>query len=63
MAIEAKRVEGAVWVKIPVEDVLPLRVAIQPCPCRAPKTISTQDIRAALSKELARAFFQKPTGD
>lgn len=41
-------------IRIPMERVHSLRVALQPCPCRAPKSQSTADIRAKLEKALAR---------
>lgn len=49
-----------ILIRMPVADVQSLRVALQPCPCRATKSHSTRDIRARLDRGLAAALFQKP---
>ncbi len=52
--------DGAdILIRMPVADVQSLRVALQPCPCRATKSNSTQSIRARLDRGLAAALFQK----
>lgn len=46
-------------VRLPIEEVHGLRVALQPCPCKAPKSSATADIRQRLEQGLARALFSK----
>lgn len=48
-----------VVIRIPLEDVHSLRVAMHPCPCKAVKSNSTKDIRASLERGLARALTGK----
>lgn len=51
--------DGHAVIRIPIEDVHSLNVALQPCPCRAPKSNGTSAIREALSKGLARLLAGK----
>ncbi len=44
--------DGYAIIRIPLEDVHSLRVALAPCPCKAPKTIETENIRGRLAKAL-----------
>ncbi len=46
-------------VRLPLEEVHSLRVALQPCPCKAPKSNATADIRKRLEQGLAKALFSK----
>lgn len=39
---------------LPMKEVHALRVALQPCPCKAAKSNSTATIRARLEKGLAK---------
>lgn len=49
------REEGdTVVIRLPKEDAHGLRVALAPCPCRAPKSIATEGIRTRLSRALGR---------
>lgn len=45
---------GYAVIHIPVEEVHGLRVALAPCPCRAPKSTATESIRQRLAKALGR---------
>lgn len=45
---------GYAVIRVPLPEVHSLRVALEPCGCRATKSKSTEDIRARLSKGLAR---------
>lgn len=44
-----------VVIKMPIGDVHDLRVALAPCPCKAPKSNGTTAIREAFAKALAKA--------
>lgn len=44
--------DGFAVIRIPLEDVHSLRVALAPCPCRAAKSTSTSTIRERLCKGL-----------
>lgn len=49
------RVEGGMAViRIPLREVHGLRVALAECPCRAPKSFSSADIRQRLALALGR---------
>jgi hypothetical protein len=49
--------DGAfIVVRIPIKQAHELRQALQPCPCKAPKSIRTGDIRLRLQQGLARAM-------
>ena len=49
------RVEGDMAViRIPLAEVHGLRVALAPCPCRAPKSSGTMTIRQRLAKALGK---------
>lgn len=62
MTATAYRDGDKVVVTIPVDEVQGLRVALQPCPCRAPKSISTAAIRERFVRGLGMALMQKPKG-
>lgn len=49
-----RREGDMVVIRVPVEDVHSLRVALAPCPCKGAKSASTASIRDRLSKALAR---------
>lgn len=53
--------DGMAVIRIPLEEVHGLRVALQPCPCRATKSNATTDIRNRLDKGLARLMAKKRT--
>jgi hypothetical protein len=40
-------------IRVPLEEVHSLRVALKPCPCKSAKSISTATIRDRLAKGLA----------
>lgn len=44
--------EGMAVIRLPLEQVHGLRVALAPCPCRATKSAATDDIRARLVRSL-----------
>lgn len=44
--------DGMAVIRIPMEEVHGLRVALEPCPCRAPKSHTTAKIRRRLAKSL-----------
>ena len=46
-------------IRIPLDEVHALRVALAPCPCRAVKSEATTAIRRALDKALAQAMAQR----
>ena len=48
-----------VVIRTHIDDVHSLRVALQPCTCKAAKSNSTADIRERLDRGLARAVSQK----
>lgn len=48
--------DGMVVIRMPMEDAHSFRVALEPCPCKGPKTISNQDMRKRLSQGLAHAL-------
>ena len=53
--VRSIRVEdGYAVIRIPLEEVHSLRVALQGCPCRATKSNSTKNIRESIEKALAR---------
>lgn len=39
-------------IRIPFNQIHSLRVALEPCPCRAPKSLSTENIRIRLARAL-----------
>jgi len=46
-------VEGDMAViRVPLTELHGLRVALHPCPCRAPKSIGTADIRERLARAI-----------
>jgi hypothetical protein len=56
----ARREGGNVIVTIPLEEVQSLRVALQPCACKHPKSNATSDIRTRFVKGLGMAAEMKP---
>lgn len=60
MQAKITRVEGGLNVFIPFEDVHSLRVALHPCPCKMPKSFSTEDIRQRFERALAKALYAQP---
>ena len=48
-----------VTLQIPMDEVQSLRVALQECPCRAPKTHSNVAMRRRIVRALGAAFFKK----
>lgn len=54
-----KEEDGYAIIRIPVEDVHSLRVALAPCPCRAHKSNSTKNIRQRLAKALGQIGSKK----
>lgn len=59
MAGSITREGDFIIVRLPLDEVHSLRVALQPCPCKAPKSHTTAEIRKRLEKGLARAMFSK----
>ena len=45
---------GMAVIRIPLSEIHGLRVALHPCPCKAPKSHATIEIRDRLDKALAR---------
>lgn len=41
-------------IRVPLDDVHALRVALEECPCKHTKSIATQNIRKRLSQGLGR---------
>lgn len=60
MTSTAIRDGDKIIITVPVEDAQSLRVALQPCPCRASKSASTAGIRERFVRGLGMALFQKP---
>ncbi|MTH66719.1 hypothetical protein [Paracoccus shanxieyensis] len=55
MAGASVRIEdGHAVIRIPLPEVHALRVALAECPCRAPKSEATADIRKRLAVALGR---------
>lgn len=48
--------DGHAIIRIPLDQVHGLRVALAPCPCRAVKSDATTATRRALDKALAQAM-------
>ena len=46
--------EGMAVIRIPLSEVHGLRVALGPCPCTAPKSTATADVRQRLAVALGR---------
>ena len=51
--------DGHAVIRIPLDQVHGLRVALAPCPCRAVKSDATSATRSALDKALAQAMSKK----
>jgi len=62
MTRSIKREGDHIVIRLPVEDVHGLRVALQPCPCKGAKSNSTATIRDDLRTGLARAMAGKDKG-
>ena len=45
--------DGMAVIRMPLKDAHALRVALNPCPCKAPKSNRTLDIRAKFARVLA----------
>ena len=60
MQAKITRAEGGLNIFLPFEDVHALRIALQPCPCKAAKSNATADTRARLERALAKAMFSTP---
>ena len=58
-APSAKLVGENLVITFPKADAQGLRVALAPCPCRAPKSTATTNIRNRLSKAIGR-LLSKP---
>lgn len=52
--------EGFALIRVPLSEIHGLRVALADCPCRATKSLATQDIRQRLSRALG--FLQQKAG-
>jgi hypothetical protein len=52
-----------VVIRVPLQEVHPLRVALRPCQCEFTKSHATENIRTQLERGLARAVSQKPKGE
>ena len=53
--LPAVRVEaGFAVIRIPLDQVHGLRVALADCPCRAPKSFATADLRQRLARALGQ---------
>ena len=46
--------EGMAVIRLPLDQVHSLRVALEPCPCKGSKSMATADIRARLSNGLVK---------
>lgn len=46
--------DGMAVIRLPLDQIHGLRVALEPCPCRASKSTATADIRQRLSASLGR---------
>ena len=49
-----KREGGFAVIRVPLEEVHSLRVALAPCPCKGTKSISTASIRWRLARALGQ---------
>lgn len=59
MQAKVTRVDGGLNVFIPTEDVQSLRIALQPCQCKATKSAATLEIRARFERALAKALYAR----
>ena len=59
MRAKITRAQGGLNIFLPIEDVHALRIALQPCPCKAAKSNKTADTRTRLERGLAKALFSK----
>lgn len=54
-ALPSVRIEaGFAVIRIPLSEVHGLRVALAECPCRAPKSLATRDLRQRLAGALGK---------
>ena len=54
-----KQEDGYAVIRIPVEEVHGLKVALNPCSCRATKSTKTQSIRERLQRALGKIEIPK----
>lgn len=54
-----ERIGDQVIIRMSIEDVQSLRVALCPCPCKSTKSNSTTRIRERLERALGRTLFPK----
>lgn len=50
--------EGMAVIRVPLGRVHGLRVALAECPCRAPKSTATAEVRVALARALGKLAVQ-----
>lgn len=62
MAGSITREGDCLVIRLPLDEVHALRVALQPCACKASKSRATGEVRDRLDKGLARALFPKKPG-
>lgn len=60
MTATAIRDGDNIIVTIPVSEAQALRIALQPCPCKATKSHATAAIRDRFVRGLGMAMFRKP---
>lgn len=60
MTLEVRRTKDHVHLRVPVDAIHALRVSLQPCPCRAPKSNSAADVRAEMYQALKRGLLMQP---
>ena len=58
-----RREGDVIHISMHVDNVQSLRVALQPCPCRAVKSNGTMSVKARLDKGLALAVAKKVAKD
>ena len=54
MTVEARKIKGDVFIKIPLEEVHSFRVAMHPVRVGEPVSKSTQAIRDSVDRQLAK---------
>lgn len=60
MTARITREGGDILIRVPVDEVQSLRIALQPCTCRNTKSTATAAIRNRFVKGLGQALFMKP---
>ncbi len=63
MPVSITRETDGILIFIPNEDVLSGRIMLQPCPCKAPKSAKTANMRSAFEKAISKATYLKPHDD